>query len=88
MIRGCLQNLVTLVALAAIAYVTFFIPLGQRTLWEHLMRIASTPEARELGHEATQAGKRLGESMLREGDASARDAGVPDAARGPGHGAQ
>ena len=34
---------------AGMLYTLFFVPLGRRTLFEHLSRIAATDEARELG---------------------------------------
>lgn len=36
---------------AAALYVFFFVPLGERTLYQHLERIAATPAAQELGGE-------------------------------------
>ena len=36
-------------AIAALAYVVVFVPVGKRTLYEHGTRIAATPEAKELG---------------------------------------
>jgi hypothetical protein len=42
---------VKLVVLSVILYATFFIPVGERTLWEHLRRISNTREARELTSE-------------------------------------
>jgi hypothetical protein len=37
-----------MLALAALTYVTFFVPIGPRTLYGHMSRIAATREAREL----------------------------------------
>jgi hypothetical protein len=34
----------------ALVYCTFFVQMGERTFWQHAMRIAGTDEARELGH--------------------------------------
>jgi hypothetical protein len=33
----------------AVLYCTFFMQIGSRTLWQHMRRIAGTPEAQELG---------------------------------------
>jgi hypothetical protein len=38
-----------MLALAGVLYVTFFVPIGPRTLYGHMTRIASTSEAHELG---------------------------------------
>jgi hypothetical protein len=37
-----------MLALAGLLYVTFFVPLGPRTLYGHMARIAATKEAHEL----------------------------------------
>jgi len=34
--------------LAAMIYVTFFVPVGAHTLYKHAVRISGTPEAQEL----------------------------------------
>jgi hypothetical protein len=38
-----------MLSLAAMVYCCFFVPIGQRTLYAHISRIAATREARELG---------------------------------------
>jgi hypothetical protein len=35
--------------LSALLYVTFFVPVANRPLFEHIRRIAATKEAKELG---------------------------------------
>lgn len=74
---------VTLIA----AYVFFFVPIGRRTLYDHVRRIATTPEAREFGDEMRVAGARVAErtreevaSVIRHG-VLPPDAGVRDRAR-------
>lgn len=42
---------IALVVGGAVAYVTFFVPLGEKTLYQHLAGISATPEAQELGDE-------------------------------------
>jgi hypothetical protein len=42
-----------------VAYVVMFVKLGERTLFEHAVRIARTDEAKDLGREATEASQRL-----------------------------
>ena len=34
--------------LAALIYATFFVPVGEHTLYKHAVRISGTPEAQEL----------------------------------------
>ncbi|HVZ30863.1 MAG TPA: hypothetical protein VG963_00470 [Polyangiaceae bacterium] len=52
-----------MLALAGVLYVTFFVPLGPRTLYGHMSRIAATSEAHELfaavGAELSQATQAL-----------------------------
>ncbi len=85
MIRKLLRAAFSLFSLFATLYFVFFVPLGRYTLWEHLWRIAQTPEAKELSHaagetavEATEAVKREAERLLRE----QREDGGSDPARG------
>ena len=40
-----------LLILSVVLYVTFFVPIGELTLWEHLGRIAKSDEAQELTSE-------------------------------------
>lgn len=43
------------VVLTAIAiYLVFFLSLGTRTFFQHVMRIVTTPEAKELRYELTE----------------------------------
>jgi len=61
----------------AIAWFVFMVPLGRFTLFEHLRRIASTDEARELGGEAVTASERLRSEVARQvGDAMRVDGGT------------
>lgn len=52
-----------MLALAGVLYATFFVPLGPRTLYGHMSRIAATSEAHELfaavGAELSQATQAL-----------------------------
>ena len=54
-----LRSAAWLVVLSAIGYFAVFVPIGSRTLWEHVTRIASTEEAQELGREVDSASQRL-----------------------------
>lgn len=40
-------------------YAAVFIPLGERTLWQHTVAILSTHEAKRAGGELTQAATRM-----------------------------
>jgi len=78
--RSLTKSLLALVGLAVVAYVFFFVPLGERTLWQHARRIAATDEAQELGREATAAAERAREHLEHEIDEHIReDAGPVDA---------
>ena len=59
MIRRTIRLIWTGAVLAFLAYVLFFVPLGERTAFEHLMRVINTDEARELGREVGVATERL-----------------------------
>ena len=48
MLRALLRLTLQMLALAALLYFVFFVPVGERTLYAHLSRIASTDEAQEL----------------------------------------
>ena len=52
-----------MLSLAALVYVTFFVQLGDRSLYGHLSRIAGTHEARELGEEMGAAVGRMQEQV-------------------------
>jgi hypothetical protein len=45
--------------LAFLAYVLFFVNLGERSPFEHLMRVINTNEAQELGREMSAATERI-----------------------------
>lgn len=83
--RSLTKSALTLVGLAVVAYVFFFVPLGQRTMYQHGRRIAGTDEARELGREATEAADRLRDHVEEQIETHVRDrdagpeAGPPDA---------
>jgi hypothetical protein len=80
-VRWALSLLTTTIAL----YVFFFVPIGARTLYDHVKRIAATPEAQDLGRDVAHAGERVGTKIraeLRQGLMLDRDGGVrrPDVA--------
>ena len=59
MIRGTVKLAIGAVGLACFLYVFFLVPLGKRTLFEHVMRIGRTEEAQDLGREVGEAGERV-----------------------------
>ena len=56
--RRAVECVILLIAL----YAAVFVPLGQKTLWQHARAVLSTPEAKDAGREIHQAG----DKMLRE----------------------
>lgn len=59
MIRRSIRLVWTGAVLAFLAYVLFFVKLGDRSPFEHLMRVINTDEAQELGREMSAATERL-----------------------------
>lgn len=45
--------------LGFLIYVLFFVQLGERSAFQHLMRVADTDEAQELGREVSSATERI-----------------------------
>lgn len=83
MIRRSVDTVIGTICLACIGYVYFFVPVGQRTLFEHTMRIAATEPAQELGRDATTTAHTLGAHVLGEIDRLTTDGGVPDGGAPP-----
>lgn len=79
MITWAVRAAISFVVLAIVLYFVFLVPLGERTLYEHVRRIASTEEAQDLGEEVGEAGERLSEELERRAREAARDAGLPEA---------
>ena len=59
MVRSLLKGSLSLIGAAVVLYVTFFVPLGSRTLAEHIARISATEEAQDLGTDVRRASDRL-----------------------------
>lgn len=79
--RRLISSLFSLIGLAVVAYVWFFVPIGRRTLHEHALRIADTDPARELEGEVEDASHRLVDHVQGEWEARYRgDAGAPPTA--------
>jgi hypothetical protein len=49
--------LIVIVCLAALAYFALFVPLGERTLYQHLVGISKTDEAQDLKAELSKKAK-------------------------------
>lgn len=68
------------------AWFTFTVPLGNRTLFQHLRAIASTPEAQSLGEaardEAAKMAERVRQGLAPEGDGGAATGGAGNRTRG------
>ena len=85
MIRLLFKSPLSLIGAGVLLYVFFFVPLGERTAFQHARRIAGTDEARERGQEAGAAARRL-EAHLQDEVGRLLDAGVdagPDAGLRP-----
>ncbi|MGB5697190.1 MAG: hypothetical protein WBM46_16150 [Polyangiales bacterium] len=86
MIRRSIRLVWTGAVLAFLAYVLFFVQLGDRSAFQHLMRVIHTEEAQELGREVGAATeritKRIGTQVHEVTKPPAEDAGaseVPEA---------
>jgi hypothetical protein len=64
-IKRAIKASVAFVVFSILLYFFFFVPLGRRTLYEHVSRIAATDEAQELGDEVETASDQL-EDRVRE----------------------
>lgn len=76
MIRKLIRAVITLVGLGVILYGIFFVPLGERTMYEHLSRVAETDEAQDLGREIGEAGDRIEDEARRRLREAVSDGGV------------
>jgi hypothetical protein len=54
---------IVLMVVGGLAYVTFFVPLGEATLYQHLVGISRTDEARELGNAIEQKAEGVKEEV-------------------------
>lgn len=59
MIRRSMRLIWRGAILAFLVYVLFFVRLGERTTFQHLMRVVNTDEAQELGRDIGAATERL-----------------------------
>jgi hypothetical protein len=63
MIRRSIRLVWMGAVLAFLAYLLFFVQLGERSAFQHLMRLIKTEEAQELGREVGAATERLTERI-------------------------
>ncbi|MGD8317292.1 MAG: hypothetical protein PVH76_06065 [Myxococcales bacterium] len=63
MIRRSIRLIWTGAVLAFLAYVLFFVRLGERSPFEHLVRVIHTDEAQELGREVSAATERIAKQI-------------------------
>ena len=59
MIRRSIRLMWRGAILAFLVYLLFFVQLGERSAFQHLMRVADTEEAQELGREVSAATERI-----------------------------
>lgn len=68
--------------LAVLIYVTFFVPVGEHTLYKHAVRISDTPEAQELRASLFSVGagavKHLSDAIGNRASAQATDSPATD----------
>ncbi len=80
MIRRSIRLVWTGAVLAFLVYVLFFVRLGERSPFQHLMRVIQTDEAQELGREVSAATGRITKKISMEVNQAtqppAQDAGV------------
>ncbi len=73
MIVRSVKLLWSLLVFAAVLWFALFVELGERTLFQHILRIAQTDEAQDLGREVNEAGRRASEEVERTVEESARE---------------
>ncbi|MBK8170505.1 MAG: hypothetical protein IPK60_09185 [Sandaracinaceae bacterium] len=78
MISKLVSALIALVGLISFGYVFFVVPIGRRTLYEHVKNIAATPEAHELGTDVREATTRVTDRVTQEWEAAHSDGGLPN----------
>lgn len=82
MIRRSIRLVWTGAVLAFLAYVLFFVQLGDRSAFGHIMRVINTDEAQELGREVGAAteriAKKIGDQVHEATQPPAEDAGVSE----------
>jgi hypothetical protein len=73
-----LKLLIVLACLAALAYFAFFVPLGDRTLYQHIVGISETDEAQELKDELAKKAQGVKEDVASKLPAMGAPSGPAD----------
>jgi len=76
MIRRTVNGAISAVGLACVGYVVFFVPVGRRTVFEHLARIYATQPAQELKEDATATAEEWSAHVASEIERARRDGGL------------
>lgn len=66
MVGELIKRAVNLVVVALAAVTFFLVPLGDKTLYQHMLAIFSTKEAGELGRELEKTGKTVVQEVKQE----------------------
>jgi hypothetical protein len=69
MLGDLAKRIVNLVVVLLAAVTFFLVPFGQKTLFEHLKAVFSTPEAAEMGREIAKTGASVERIVQREVEA-------------------
>ncbi len=65
---GAMRRLLGLLGLIAFVYLALTVPIGKHTLWGHMVRIARTPEAKELATGAKATAREVARKAQQELD--------------------
>ena len=71
--KTLIKLLVALVVVAGVAYFAFFVPLGHKTLWGHMVGISKTQEAKTLEKELEKKVKKTAKGVTAELKSKAGD---------------
>jgi hypothetical protein len=61
-----IKSCITLAIIAGIAYLVFFVSFGDKTLYQHMVGISETREAKTLGNEVEKKYKKTKKKVTRE----------------------
>jgi ABC-type sugar transport system substrate-binding protein len=61
-----IKSCITLAIIAGIAYLVFFVSFGDKTLYQHMVGISETKEAKTLGNEVGKKYKKTKKKVTRE----------------------
>jgi len=81
---GLFKTAIRLLIFALALFAFFTVPLGEKTLYQHVSRLLATEEAKDLGRELKGASKKIGDAIQEgaserlEGDASTQSEDRPN----------